>query len=51
VHKKNSHTYILDTRILKAQLKETPLNSLAGIRMIKEDLKKDTGDVPQRDTL
>ncbi len=51
VHKKNSHTYILDTRILKAQLKETPLNSLAGIRMIKEDLKKDTGDVPQRNTL
>ena len=46
VHKKNSHTYILDTRKLKAQLKEAPLNSLDGIRMIKEDLKKDTGDVP-----
>ncbi len=51
VHKKNSHTYILDTRKLKAQLKEAPLNSLDGIRMIRENLKKDTGDVPQRDTL
>ena len=42
VHKKNRHTYILDTRKLKAQLKEAPLNSLQGIRMIREDLKKDT---------
>jgi len=40
VHKKNSHTYILDTRKIKDQLKETPLNSPHGIRMIKEDLKK-----------
>ncbi len=40
MHKKNSHTYILDTRELKAQLKEAPLNSLDGIRMIKENLKK-----------
>jgi anti-sigma regulatory factor (Ser/Thr protein kinase) len=51
VHKKNSHKYSLDTRILKVQLKEAPLNSPAGIRMIRENLKKDTGDVPQRDTL
>ncbi len=42
VHKKNSHKYILDTRKIKARLKETPLNSPAGIRMIREDLKKDT---------
>lgn len=40
VHKKNRHTYILDTRKLKAQLKEAPLNSLHGIRMIRENLKK-----------
>jgi len=39
VHKKNSHTYTLDTRKLKAQLKEAPLNSLDGIRMIRENLK------------
>jgi anti-sigma regulatory factor (Ser/Thr protein kinase) len=43
VHKKNNKMYSLDTRKIKAQLKETPINSLDGIRMIKEDLKKDTG--------
>ena len=42
VHKKNSRRYILDTRKIKARLKEAPINSPAGIRMIKEDLKKDT---------
>jgi len=42
VHKKNSYKYSLDTRKIKARLKETPLNSPAGIRMIREDLKKDT---------
>jgi anti-sigma regulatory factor (Ser/Thr protein kinase) len=42
VHKKNSHEYSLDTRKIKAQLKDAPINSPAGIRMIKEDLKKDT---------
>ncbi len=42
VHKKNSHKYSLDTRKIKAQLKETPINSPDGIRMIKEDLKKDS---------
>ena len=40
LHKKNSRKYILDTRKIKAQLKETPINSPDGIRMIKEDLKK-----------
>ena len=40
VHKKNSHKYSLDTRKIKAQLKEAPINSPDGIRMIKEDLKK-----------
>jgi hypothetical protein len=41
-HKKNGQKYSLDTRKIKAQLKGAPLNSPAGIRMIKEDLKKDT---------
>jgi len=40
VHKKNGHEYSLDTRKIKAQLMETPINSLDGIRMVKEDLKK-----------
>lgn len=39
VHKKNSHTYNFDTRKIRAQLMETPINSPAGIRMIKEVLK------------
>ncbi|NIM91304.1 MAG: ATP-binding protein [Candidatus Aminicenantes bacterium] len=40
VHKKDSHTCILDTKKIKERLKETPINSPEGIRMIKEDLKK-----------
>jgi signal transduction histidine kinase len=40
VHQKNSHKYSLDTRKIKALLKDVPINSPAGIRMIKEDLKK-----------
>ncbi|UCE22423.1 MAG: ATP-binding protein [Candidatus Aminicenantes bacterium] len=39
VHRKNSHTYRLDTRKIRSQLKEVPINSPAGIRMIKEILK------------
>jgi len=42
LHKKNSHKYSLDTSKIKARLKEAPLNSPAGIRMIREDLKKYT---------
>jgi hypothetical protein len=40
VHKKNSHTYSLDTRKIKAQLMDMPINSPEGIRMIREILKK-----------
>jgi len=40
VHKKNSQKYSLDTRKIKAQLKDRSINSLDGIRMIKENLKK-----------
>jgi signal transduction histidine kinase len=40
VHQKNDQEYSLDTRKIKAQLKEVPINSPAGIRMLSEDLKK-----------
>jgi len=39
-HKRNGHTYCLDTRKIKAQLNEMPINSLAGIKKIRENLKK-----------
>jgi hypothetical protein len=42
VHKKDGRKYRLDTRKIKGQLKDIPINSLDGIRMIKEDLKRDT---------
>ena len=42
MHKKNNQKYSLDTRKIKARLKEAPINSPAGIIMIREDLKKDT---------
>jgi len=40
-HKKDSLEYIFDTKKIKSRLKETPMNSLVGIRTIREDLKKD----------
>jgi hypothetical protein len=42
VHKKDGHEYSLDTRKIKAQLKDIPINSLDGIRMIREHLIEDT---------
>ncbi len=39
VHKKNSHEYSLDTKEVKARLKDRPINSLDGIRLIREELK------------
>ena len=42
VHKKDGHEYSLDTRKIKARLKDIPINSPDGIRMTKQDLKKDT---------
>jgi len=42
MHKKDDHEYSLDTRKIKARLKDIPINSPDGIRMIKQDLKKDT---------
>jgi hypothetical protein len=40
VHKKNAHTYKFDTRTIKARLGDIPINSLDGMRKIKENLKK-----------
>jgi signal transduction histidine kinase len=40
VHRKNDRMYSLDTRKIKVRLKDAPINSPAGIRMIREDLNK-----------
>jgi hypothetical protein len=40
MHKKDDHIYSLDTRKIKTQLNEMRINSPAGIRMIRENLKK-----------
>lgn len=40
VHKKNSHTKSLDTRKIKTHLKDIPINSFGGIRVIREKLRK-----------
>lgn len=40
VHTKNAHTYRFDTRKIKAYLGDTPINSLDGMRKVREDLKK-----------
>lgn len=39
-HRKNDRGYDLDTEKIKAQLGQTPIESLAGIRVLKEHLKK-----------
>ncbi len=41
VHQKDDREYRFETRKIRAQLKELPLNSLDGMRMMREDLKKD----------
>ena len=38
VHKKNNHTESLDTRRIKTHLGDTPINSLGGMRVIREEL-------------
>ncbi len=42
VHKKDNRKYRLDTRKIKEHLQGIPINSPAGIRMIKEALKRGT---------
>ena len=39
VHTKNSHTFRFDTEKIKARIGNTPINSLDGIRAIREELK------------
>jgi hypothetical protein len=40
VHKKNGHIFRFDTRIIKAQLGDMPINSLDGMKKIRENLKQ-----------
>lgn len=39
-HKRNGHSCSLDTRSIRTQLNEMPINSLAGIKMLRETLKE-----------
>jgi hypothetical protein len=41
VHEKDGYEYIFDTRKIRSRLKGIPLNSLDGIKMIKDELRKD----------
>ena len=41
-HKRNGHTSSLDTRKIKKRLGEMPINSLAGIKMLRENLREPT---------
>jgi nitrogen fixation/metabolism regulation signal transduction histidine kinase len=40
VHKKNHHSESFDTRIIKNDLGDIPINSFGGIRVIREELQK-----------
>lgn len=40
VHKKKNYRYTLDTRKIRAQLKDKPINSLDGMRRVKKKLEK-----------
>jgi anti-sigma regulatory factor (Ser/Thr protein kinase) len=39
-HRKNGHISCVDTRKIREQLKEMPINSLAGIKMLRKNLKE-----------
>ncbi len=41
VHKKDRKRYIFDTREIKSRIGDAALNSLEGMRVIKEELRKD----------
>jgi hypothetical protein len=41
VHKQDRQRYRFDTRQIRTQLQDQPINSLEGMRMIREELKKD----------
>jgi hypothetical protein len=40
-HKKNDNVHCSDTRKIKKQIKGKPINSPDGMRMLREDLKRD----------
>jgi hypothetical protein len=40
IQKENDHKFIIDTREIKSQLDETPINSPAGISIVRERLRK-----------
>ena len=40
MYKRNAHTYSLDTRKIKTQLNGISINSLAGLKIIREELRK-----------
>ncbi|MBN1270937.1 MAG: sensor histidine kinase [Candidatus Aminicenantes bacterium] len=40
IHKMNSYNFTFDTRKIKNKLKETPINSPEGIKLLREDLKR-----------
>jgi signal transduction histidine kinase len=41
IHKKDGHKYVFDTRKIRSQLIDIAMNSLDGMRMIKEELRRD----------
>jgi len=41
IHKKDGHKYVFDTRKIRSQLVDIAMNSLDGMRMIKEELRGD----------
>lgn len=41
VHKKDGHKFVFDTRKIRPRLKDIPIHSPDGLRMIKEELRRD----------
>jgi len=41
VHKKDRQSYVFDTREIRSRLEDIPINSLEGMRMIREELRRD----------
>ncbi len=39
-HKRDGHQYVFDTRKIRAQLKDIPINSLDGMRLVREELRR-----------
>lgn len=41
VHKKDRQSYVFDTRKIRSQLGDAPLNTLEGMKLIRKELNKD----------